>query len=161
MLCKIRGFHGGDYEECRLLGCYAVGSYKSHTALASQNMSFFLISKVSKRLQTVPLPSQQAELYVFSYNGEAIIGACTGWTCALVIYRDTDLRICILLREFLLHTIFTVIQSVLRLKNTIFGRLLGKTVFTTRFKYTVSKNFTEMKKKLHHESLLNLRTINL
>jgi hypothetical protein len=20
MLCKIRGFHGGDYEECRLLG---------------------------------------------------------------------------------------------------------------------------------------------
>jgi hypothetical protein len=24
MLCKISGFHGGDYEECRLLGCYAV-----------------------------------------------------------------------------------------------------------------------------------------
>jgi hypothetical protein len=24
MLCKIWGFHGGDYEECRLLGCYAV-----------------------------------------------------------------------------------------------------------------------------------------
>jgi hypothetical protein len=24
MLCKIRGFHGGDYEEFRLLGCYAV-----------------------------------------------------------------------------------------------------------------------------------------
>jgi hypothetical protein len=23
-LCKIWGFHGGDYEECRLLGCYAV-----------------------------------------------------------------------------------------------------------------------------------------
>jgi hypothetical protein len=22
-LCKIWGFHGGDYEECRLLGCYA------------------------------------------------------------------------------------------------------------------------------------------
>jgi hypothetical protein len=22
--CKIRGFHGSDYEECRLLGCYAV-----------------------------------------------------------------------------------------------------------------------------------------
>jgi hypothetical protein len=22
--CKISGFHGGDYEECRLLGCYAV-----------------------------------------------------------------------------------------------------------------------------------------
>jgi hypothetical protein len=21
MLCKIRGFHGGDYEECRILGC--------------------------------------------------------------------------------------------------------------------------------------------
>jgi hypothetical protein len=21
---KIWGFHGGDYEECRLLGCYAV-----------------------------------------------------------------------------------------------------------------------------------------
>jgi hypothetical protein len=20
--CKILGFHGGDYEECRLLGCY-------------------------------------------------------------------------------------------------------------------------------------------
>jgi hypothetical protein len=24
MLCKIRGFHHGDYEDCRLLGCYAV-----------------------------------------------------------------------------------------------------------------------------------------
>jgi hypothetical protein len=24
MLCKILGFHDGDYEECRLLGCYAV-----------------------------------------------------------------------------------------------------------------------------------------
>jgi hypothetical protein len=24
ILCKICGFHGGDYEECRLLGCYAV-----------------------------------------------------------------------------------------------------------------------------------------
>jgi hypothetical protein len=23
-LCRIWGFHGGDYEECRLLGCYAV-----------------------------------------------------------------------------------------------------------------------------------------
>jgi hypothetical protein len=22
--CKISGFHGGDYEEWRLLGCYAV-----------------------------------------------------------------------------------------------------------------------------------------
>jgi hypothetical protein len=22
MLCKIWGFHGGDYEECRILGCY-------------------------------------------------------------------------------------------------------------------------------------------
>jgi hypothetical protein len=24
MLCRICGFQGGDYEECRLLGCYAV-----------------------------------------------------------------------------------------------------------------------------------------
>jgi hypothetical protein len=24
MLCKIRGFHGGDYEEFLLLGCYTV-----------------------------------------------------------------------------------------------------------------------------------------
>jgi hypothetical protein len=24
MLCKIWGFHGADYEECRLLGCYVV-----------------------------------------------------------------------------------------------------------------------------------------
>jgi hypothetical protein len=24
MLCKTSGFHGGGYEECRLLGCYAV-----------------------------------------------------------------------------------------------------------------------------------------
>jgi hypothetical protein len=24
-ICKIWGFHGGDYEECRLLGCYVVG----------------------------------------------------------------------------------------------------------------------------------------
>jgi hypothetical protein len=23
-ICKIRGFQGGDYEEWRLLGCYAV-----------------------------------------------------------------------------------------------------------------------------------------
>jgi hypothetical protein len=23
-LCKFRGFYGGDYEEWRLLGCYAV-----------------------------------------------------------------------------------------------------------------------------------------
>jgi hypothetical protein len=23
MLCKILGFHSDDYEECRLLGCYA------------------------------------------------------------------------------------------------------------------------------------------
>jgi hypothetical protein len=26
--CKILGFHDGDYEEWRLLGCYAVGSCK-------------------------------------------------------------------------------------------------------------------------------------
>jgi hypothetical protein len=36
-LFKISGIHGGDYEDCRLLGCFAVflrnvGSYKSHTA---------------------------------------------------------------------------------------------------------------------------------
>jgi hypothetical protein len=24
MLCKILGFHGGDYEECCLLGCEAM-----------------------------------------------------------------------------------------------------------------------------------------
>jgi hypothetical protein len=24
MLCKVCGFHGGDYDECRLLGCDAV-----------------------------------------------------------------------------------------------------------------------------------------
>jgi hypothetical protein len=24
LICKIRGFHGGDYEEWCLLGCYAV-----------------------------------------------------------------------------------------------------------------------------------------
>jgi hypothetical protein len=24
MLCKIEGFHGGDFEECRLLGSWAV-----------------------------------------------------------------------------------------------------------------------------------------
>jgi hypothetical protein len=24
ILCKILRFHGGDYEECRLMGCYAV-----------------------------------------------------------------------------------------------------------------------------------------
>jgi hypothetical protein len=24
LYCKIWGFHGGDYEECRLLGCGAV-----------------------------------------------------------------------------------------------------------------------------------------
>jgi hypothetical protein len=24
MRCKIRGFHGGNYEECRLLGCCVV-----------------------------------------------------------------------------------------------------------------------------------------
>jgi hypothetical protein len=24
ILCKIFGFHGGEYEECGLLGCYAV-----------------------------------------------------------------------------------------------------------------------------------------
>jgi hypothetical protein len=24
MLCKISGFHGGDYDEWRLLGCYIV-----------------------------------------------------------------------------------------------------------------------------------------
>jgi hypothetical protein len=24
MLCKIWGFHGGDFKECRLLGCCAV-----------------------------------------------------------------------------------------------------------------------------------------
>jgi hypothetical protein len=27
MLCKIWAFHGGDYEECRLLGCYAVKTW--------------------------------------------------------------------------------------------------------------------------------------
>jgi hypothetical protein len=35
-------FHGGDYEEWGLLGCYAkflrnVGSYKSHTANISED----------------------------------------------------------------------------------------------------------------------------
>jgi hypothetical protein len=24
VICKIRGFHGGDSEECSFLGCYAV-----------------------------------------------------------------------------------------------------------------------------------------
>jgi hypothetical protein len=27
MLCKIWGYHGSDYEECSLLGCYAVWLY--------------------------------------------------------------------------------------------------------------------------------------
>jgi hypothetical protein len=29
MLCKILGSHGGEYEECRLLGCYAYDSCKN------------------------------------------------------------------------------------------------------------------------------------
>jgi hypothetical protein len=35
ILCEICGFHDGDYEECRLLGCDAVwllGSHKRNTA---------------------------------------------------------------------------------------------------------------------------------
>jgi hypothetical protein len=35
MICKFRGFHGGDCEECRLLGCYAI-----------QKTSFFIITHV-------------------------------------------------------------------------------------------------------------------
>jgi hypothetical protein len=27
--CKVWGFHGGDYEECRLLGCYALWLLKT------------------------------------------------------------------------------------------------------------------------------------
>jgi hypothetical protein len=30
-LCKICGFHGGDYEEWRLLGCYTVWLFKEPT----------------------------------------------------------------------------------------------------------------------------------
>jgi hypothetical protein len=31
-LCKISGFHGGDYEECSLPGCYAVWLFSSQSA---------------------------------------------------------------------------------------------------------------------------------
>jgi hypothetical protein len=31
ILCTIRGFHGGDYEECRILGCDAEWLLKEPT----------------------------------------------------------------------------------------------------------------------------------
>jgi hypothetical protein len=42
MLCKIRGFYGGDYEEWRLLGCYAVWPQ----GVTPQKTPFFTIAFV-------------------------------------------------------------------------------------------------------------------
>jgi hypothetical protein len=41
MLCKMKGFHGGDYEECRLLG------YKN-LIRTSQETHFFSATKPSQ-----------------------------------------------------------------------------------------------------------------
>jgi hypothetical protein len=38
MLCKISGFHGGDYEECRLLGCYDVWLRSMRLLLVTANV---------------------------------------------------------------------------------------------------------------------------
>jgi hypothetical protein len=41
MLCEISGFHGGEYEECRLLGCYValVRTDVSDERIASNRMT--------------------------------------------------------------------------------------------------------------------------
>jgi hypothetical protein len=40
MLCTIWGFHGGDHEECRLLGCYAVWLLQEPTILRNARLHY-------------------------------------------------------------------------------------------------------------------------
>jgi hypothetical protein len=51
MLCKISGFHGSDYEECRLLGCYAV--FYVRTDVSGEG----ILRKVLRLLVTANVPS--------------------------------------------------------------------------------------------------------
>jgi hypothetical protein len=53
MLCKIWGYHGGNYEECRLLGCYAAWLIKNHLvhSVSSCRMSRWVASPYRKTMQ--------------------------------------------------------------------------------------------------------------
>jgi hypothetical protein len=41
MLCEISSFHSGDYEECRLLGCYVMWLIHEPHGVTSQKTAFF------------------------------------------------------------------------------------------------------------------------
>jgi hypothetical protein len=53
MLCEIWGLHGGDYEECRPLGCYAVWFLQEPHGVTSQKTPFFSESPVFANVSTV------------------------------------------------------------------------------------------------------------
>jgi hypothetical protein len=60
-LCKISGLHGGDYEECCLLGCYAVSFLQQPHDITSQKTAFLIINFYFHRGQ------RQVRKCVFSF----------------------------------------------------------------------------------------------
>jgi hypothetical protein len=44
--CKIWGFHGGDYDEWCILGCYAVWLLQVPHGVTTQNTPFFIVTAV-------------------------------------------------------------------------------------------------------------------
>jgi hypothetical protein len=64
MLCKIVGFPGGDYEECRLLGCAAVLMSLVTTDVSEERVAFILwAERISELGTTLAVTSNYCEHY--------------------------------------------------------------------------------------------------
>jgi hypothetical protein len=59
---KIWGFHGGDYEECRLLGCYAMWFLLRTDVSEEPSASFIMVTRIGELGTTLAATSNRRTL---------------------------------------------------------------------------------------------------
>jgi hypothetical protein len=55
VLCRIWGFYGGDYKECRFLGCGTVWIYYKPTFRGERVASIFSVEEITRERKSVKL----------------------------------------------------------------------------------------------------------
>jgi hypothetical protein len=62
MLCKVSGFHSGDYEECRLPGCYAVWLFARTDVSEEHTASIIRVTRIGELGITLAVTSNRRTL---------------------------------------------------------------------------------------------------
>jgi hypothetical protein len=76
-VCNIWGFHGCDYEECRLLGCGAICLVKTGVS-ETRAVSVFKVERISELGTTLAVPSRQKAVQTVECvtRHRRLVGSC-------------------------------------------------------------------------------------